>query len=192
MRVVSVSGKGFVKDGFSQMGRAMTSALNQVLEEHMMPGDLLAIKELAKGWYMTKDVDKRVETELLYPVVKPKGGRMIIFSDWPLSYAPLSSDQPVIQKLVNRHKESGTVRMISLEAPFCSKFAIEHAENVTNGTNVAGCSGGLVPGTDGVSAYLEEYDESGVKLGHLSPAGEVFLWPYVCDAIEALLEEWSR
>jgi len=193
VRTLSMNGVGIMKYGHTPLGARLMSEVNKALGDYMREGDLVVLRQESNDFVHAPGADKRLE-DFLLKGIKPNGGHLVIFTDWPVNLAPLGEDRSVVDKLAKR--QPSLVHVAHLSEHFCSKSAISGISNAvagktdsTMGTDVAGCETN-VPGTAGLDAYMKETNADGSrKYGHLSSAGEVYLWPYVCDEMEAIAKK---
>lgn len=160
--------------------------LKVLLNSTMRSGDVLAIMCRMNRWKNSVAQLEQVERELLEAVVLPRGGQLLILTDWHArnSFATLATTgqlreaeateddaRAAIRPLQNRYPT--VVRHVSLLPLFCEgNFSSGPARNSTLLTR---CTK-MVPGTD-VNAFLDQH--------HLNVAGQIYAWPHLCEWINA-------
>jgi len=167
----------------------------QLLAERMLPGDALAmlhVTSYATELTMQPNLPRfdppadffahtyaLLEETLVANVLRPKGATLVLFGDWPAHRKPFTKRQLVGTRF-KRDAEAQYVQPLAARWPSAVSyvdlwpFFCDDTVSPTNATEESHGCGRNVPGT-AVEAYYDDH--------HLSLAGSIFLWPYLCDAI---------
>lgn len=162
--------------------RGLNSVYDHVrtlLTTYMEPGDLLCYLIDDDFWLPyagQPSITHRFEKELIEDIVERNGGSTIVFSSWPhynqstgaLDRSSAGVSRQSIDRMVARHATAHHISMYSL---FCSGSS--HSTPDQSGDSC----GKTVPGTI-MNAYLDTE--------HLNTAGSIYLWPHLCDMMQAL------
>jgi len=142
------------------------AAITEALKGLLQPGDILCPvwwKGVSDG---TKDAGPL--TELLESVVVPSGANMLVLGPYPNRALSQAWDETTgfshgeaMAALAEKYPQ---LHYVDLYRPFCD---IDDESNA--------CSCVTTPGQV-VSAYFNEH--------HINVAGSIYLWPYICDAME--------
>jgi hypothetical protein len=187
------------------------SHILNTLREHMKHDDLIVVAMHAGNWKNdngaigrkdnsdnVKDLDitptGQMERDLLKGIVEPAKGRLFIFGDWAYlesntGYTSAPSEQGstfevdvrahaamqrALSPLLARHTRLHYVPLLPL---FCEPGTVLD-NNWTTTPREARCTD-KIPGTM-IQAYSNE--------NHLNTVGSIYMWPYVCDALETELQ----
>jgi hypothetical protein len=187
----------------------------QTLSDQMQEGDALVIAMHASNWdpqlgSIQRGADgadgmedsnttimEMMETDLLDNIVKPANGKLFVFGEWPYFHEVMGSDvevdvadQAVLQKSLKPLLESHAANLeyVSLLPLFCTEGTELALDEVGNSTEVpSGACMDKIPGTN-VQAYAtEDYHVEDHAI--LNTIGSIYMWPYICDAIEDAVGE---
>jgi hypothetical protein len=178
----------------------------RTLKTVVMPGDLVVVMQQAGNWRpgigaiartsmgeiydMDATAMELLERDLLQDVVEPRGAKLVVLGDWPFFMSGGDGNLPIgaphlqeatvylqaeMQKSIEPMVANNpNVTYLSLMPLFCRPGTVlsNDATLLPHGT----CSW-AIPGTN-FNAYHNAQ--------HISTAGAIYMWPYMCDAVDKL------